>query len=151
MAQVRLTFAPIVKKTAHSVVNVYAARTRPDTQSPFAGDPFFERFFGSQGFGGPQRRRNPTSLGSGVIVSEDGVILTNNHVVENMDQVKVSLSDGREFECDIVLKDAEIRSRRPAHSRQGEISLRSRSAIPTMSRSAIWCWRSATPSVSARP
>jgi Do/DeqQ family serine protease len=105
MAQVQLSFAPVVRKTAPSVVNVNAARTEQVSRSPFAGDPFFERFFGSQGFGGPQRRRNPASLGSGVIVSEDGVILTNNHVIENADQVKVSLSDGREFDCDIVLKD----------------------------------------------
>jgi len=106
MVQVRLSFAPIVRKTAQSVVNVNAARAQQESRSPFAGDPFFERFFGSQGFGGPQRRRNPTSLGSGVIVSEDGVILTNNHVIENANQVKVSLSDGREFDCEIVLKDA---------------------------------------------
>ncbi|MCB1450473.1 MAG: DegQ family serine endoprotease [Nitratireductor sp.] len=102
-AEVQLSFAPVVKKVAHSVVNVYAAR-RQTQRSPFEGDPFFERFFGSGVFGQPQQR-NQNSLGSGVIVSADGVILTNNHVIENMDEVKVALSDGREFECDIVLKD----------------------------------------------
>ncbi|MEZ5872331.1 MAG: Do family serine endopeptidase [Nitratireductor sp.] len=102
-AEVQLSFSPVVKKVAHSVVNVYAAR-RQTQRSPFEGDPFFERFFGSGVFGQPQQR-NQNSLGSGVIVSEDGVILTNNHVIENMDEVKVALSDGREFECDIVLKD----------------------------------------------
>ncbi|MCB1456842.1 MAG: trypsin-like peptidase domain-containing protein, partial [Nitratireductor sp.] len=102
-AEVQLSFAPVVKKVAHSVVNVYAAR-RQTQRSPFEGDPFFERFFGSGVFGQPQQR-NQNSLGSGVIVSQDGVILTNNHVIENMDEVKVALSDGREFECEILLKD----------------------------------------------
>jgi Do/DeqQ family serine protease len=104
MGEIRLSFAPIVKKTARSVVNVNAVRRVQQQRSPFEGDPFFERFFGPDAFDGP-RRRNQNSLGSGVIVSSDGVVLTNNHVVENMDEVKVALSDGREFECEVLLKD----------------------------------------------
>jgi Do/DeqQ family serine protease len=106
MGEIRLSFAPIVKKTARSVVNVNAVRRQQQQKqkSPFEGDPFFERFFGPEAFGGP-RRRNQNSLGSGVIVSADGIVLTNNHVVENMDEVKVALADGREFECEVLLKD----------------------------------------------
>lgn len=102
--QIQLSFAPIVKKVAASVVNVYAARNVVVQRSPFADDPFFKRFFGPEGFGLPQQRQQK-SLGSGVIVSADGVILTNNHVIDNMDDVKIALADGREFECDIVLRD----------------------------------------------
>jgi Do/DeqQ family serine protease len=99
--QITLTFAPLVRQVTGSVVNVYGERQARN--SPFAGDPFLEHFFG-RGFGLP-RQRNQSSLGSGVIVSGDGIVLTNNHVIANMDEVKVALSDGREFECEIVLKD----------------------------------------------
>jgi len=99
--EVLLSFSPVVKRVAGSVVNVYGSQTARQVQSPFAGDPFFERFFGQQ----PQRRRGQTSLGSGVVVTKDGTILTNNHVIANMDVVKIALPDGREFECDIVLSD----------------------------------------------
>jgi Do/DeqQ family serine protease len=99
--EVQLSFSPVVKRVAGSVVNVYGSQTAREVQSPFAGDPFFERFFGQQ----PQRRRGQTSLGSGVVVTKDGTILTNNHVIANMDVVKIALADGREFDCDIVLAD----------------------------------------------
>ena len=71
-------------------------------RSPFAGDPFFERFFGNPRQGRP---RNQNSLGSGVIVSTNGVVVTNYHVIKQADQVKIALADGREFEADIILKD----------------------------------------------
>jgi Do/DeqQ family serine protease len=100
--EVTLSFSPVVKAVAASVVNVYGARQQQrETRSPLAGDPFFERFFGQM----PQRRRGQTSLGSGVVVSEDGLIITNNHVIENMDVVRIALADGREFDCEIVVKD----------------------------------------------
>jgi len=99
--EIQLSFAPLVKRVAPSVVNVYAAR-RPVQTSPFAGDPFFERFFGGRGFGRP---RNQNSLGSGVIVAENGVVITNHHVIKDADEVKIALSDGREFEAEIILKD----------------------------------------------
>lgn len=101
---ITLSFAPVVKRVSGSVVNVYAARSSNARRSPFAGDPFFEHFFGPDGFGLPQQRKQQ-SLGSGVIVSRDGIILTNNHVIDNMDKVKVALADGREFECEILLRD----------------------------------------------
>lgn len=97
--EIQLSFAPLVKQVAPSVVNVYAAR-KPQQRSPFAGDPFFERFFG-----GRNRQRDQNSLGSGVIVDAAGVIITNHHVIKDADEVKIALSDGREFEAEIVLKD----------------------------------------------
>jgi Do/DeqQ family serine protease len=100
---IRLSFAPIVKRVAPAVVNVYAT-SRVQVRSPFEGDPFFERFFGGGIFGGPQQRER-SSLGSGVIVDPTGVVVTNNHVVGEATEVKVALSDGREYQAKILLKD----------------------------------------------
>ncbi len=100
---IKLSFAPIVKHVAPAVVNVYAT-SRVQVRSPFEGDPFFERFFGGDLFGGP-RERQRSSLGSGVIVDPSGVIVTNNHVVGDATDVKVALSDGRELPATILLKD----------------------------------------------
>ncbi len=102
-AQMALSFAPLVKRVAPAVVNVYAARTIVQ-RTPFAGDPFFEQFFGRNPFGPPQRR-NQSNLGSGVIVEKSGIVITNHHVIQNADEVKVALADGREFESEIMLKD----------------------------------------------
>ncbi|HEU5397418.1 MAG TPA: hypothetical protein VFV81_09635, partial [Verrucomicrobiae bacterium] len=74
------SYAPIVKKAAPSVVNIYTTRIiHVSPMNPFAGDPFFRQFFGDQ-FSQPRSQRE-NSLGSGVIVSSDGYILTANHVV----------------------------------------------------------------------
>ena len=100
---IQLSFAPIVKRVAPAVVNVYAT-SRVQVRSPFAGDPFFERFFGGSPFGGPQERQR-SSLGSGVIVDPSGVIVTNNHVVGDATDIKVALSDGRELPATILIKD----------------------------------------------
>jgi Do/DeqQ family serine protease len=99
--EVQLSFAPVVHRVAPSVVNVYAARTIAN-RNPFLDDPIFRRFFG----GGGQTEQVQRSLGSGVIVDPAGLIVTNNHVIEGADQVKVSLHDNREFEAEMVLKDA---------------------------------------------
>ena len=98
--EIQLSFAPLVKQVAPSVVNVYAAR-KPRQRSPFAGDPFFERFFGGRG----RSQRDQNSLGSGVIVDASGIIITNHHVIKDADEVKIALSDGREFEAEIILSD----------------------------------------------
>jgi len=98
-AQLTLSFAPVVKRVASAVVNVYAARV-VENRNPFLDDPVFRRFFGGGG-----REQIQRSLGSGVIVDASGLIVTNNHVIEGADQVKVSLADKREFEAHVVLKD----------------------------------------------
>ncbi|MEK1890153.1 MAG: DegQ family serine endoprotease [Phyllobacterium sp.] len=100
-SEMQLSFAPLVKQTASAVVNVYAAHA-VQTRSPFAGDPFFEQFFGGQ-FNGPPRIQS--ALGSGVVADPSGIIVTNNHVIRDADTVKVALSDGREFDSKVLLKD----------------------------------------------
>ncbi|MBO3759971.1 DegQ family serine endoprotease [Ciceribacter sp. L1K22] len=104
-AEIQLSFSPLVQQTHGSVVNVYAERVVERRASPFAGDPFFEQFFG-QRF--PNRTEKQRSLGSGVIVEDNGTIVTNNHVIDGADEIKVALSDGREFPVSVVLKDARL-------------------------------------------
>jgi Do/DeqQ family serine protease len=99
IGEIKLSYAPVVKRVTPSVVNVYAARI-VENRHPLMDDPVFRRFFGGRPQDQVQR-----SLGSGVIVDPNGLVMTNNHVIENMDQVKVSLADKREFEAEIVLKD----------------------------------------------
>jgi Do/DeqQ family serine protease len=101
-AELRLSYAPIVQRVQPAVVNVYAAKV-VQNHNPFLDDPIFRRFFGLQG--GPQEQMQ-RSLGSGVMVDASGLVVTNVHVIEGADQVKVSLSDKREFEAEIVLKDS---------------------------------------------
>jgi Do/DeqQ family serine protease len=104
-AEVRLSYAPVVKRAAPAVVNVYVRRKVSQRSSPFMDDPFFRHFFG-QGFSMP-RSRVENSLGSGVIVSPDGVIVTNYHVIKarGKAEIKVALSDKREFPASVILKD----------------------------------------------
>jgi Do/DeqQ family serine protease len=101
--EIKLSFAPVVKRVTPAVVNVYAARVVQD-RVPLFDDPIFRRFFGG-GSGGPHEQVQ-RSLGSGVIVDASGLVVTNNHVIENADQIKVALADKREFDADLVLKDA---------------------------------------------
>ena len=101
-AELRLSYAPIVQRVQPAVVNVYAAKV-VQNRNPFLDDPIFRRFFGLQG--GPQEQMQ-RSLGSGVMVDASGLVVTNVHVIEGADEVKVSLSDKREFEAEIVLKDS---------------------------------------------
>lgn len=102
--QMTLSFAPLVKKSAAAVVNVYGARIERRPQNPFMEDPFFRRFFGDGGFGVPQERVQ-RSLGSGVIVDDSGLVVTNNHVIEGMSEVRVAFADKREVEATILLRD----------------------------------------------
>jgi len=103
-SEVKLSFAPIVKRVAPAVVNVHASRVVERRASPLFSDPFFRRFFGDRG-AGPGRQRVQRSLGSGVIIDPSGILITNNHVIAKADEIKVTLADRREFECDIILKD----------------------------------------------
>ena len=104
--QIQLSFAPLVKRVAPAVVNIYAKRVvRSRPISPFFDDPFFRRFFGDRfSFGGP-REREQNSLGSGVIVNPDGLVVTNHHVIKKADRITVVLSDRREFDARIVSAD----------------------------------------------
>jgi Do/DeqQ family serine protease len=101
-AQVQLSFAPIVREAAPAVVNVYGARVEQRQRQAEMED-FFRRFFGD-GQGVP-RDRVQRSLGSGAIVDPSGLVVTNNHVLEGMTEVKVALNDRREYEAEIVLRD----------------------------------------------
>jgi Do/DeqQ family serine protease len=99
--EVHLSFAPVVKRAQPAVVNVYASRVETRASNPMFDDPIFRRFFGQQG----GNARTSQSLGSGVIVDSSGLVVTNHHVIEGMTEVKVALSDHREFEAEIVLRD----------------------------------------------
>lgn len=101
------SFAPVLKKVLPSVVNISSSKVvKAAPQMDARLDPFFRQFFGDQG--GPlniPKDRREKSLGSGVIVSPEGYILTNNHVVDGATDVRVTLSDKREFEARIVGTD----------------------------------------------
>jgi Do/DeqQ family serine protease len=99
--ELRLSYAPVVKRVAPAVVNVYAAKV-VSTRNPLFDDPIFRHFFGIPGGVGKQVQR---SLGSGVIVDPRGLIVTNVHVIAGATEIKVALTDKREFEASIVLKD----------------------------------------------
>ena len=100
-AQLQLSFAPVVKRVAPAVVNVYASHV-VQNNNPFLADPFFRQFFGG---GGMPREQVERSLGSGVLVDPAGLVVTNYHVIEDASEVKIALSDKREFDAEIVLKD----------------------------------------------
>lgn len=103
--QVQLSYAPIVKQTAPAVVNVYATKITQQSVSPFANDPFFQRFFGGNSPFFQSRPRQSQSLGSGVMIDGAGVVLSNSHVVSGADNIRISLSSGREYDVDLVLDD----------------------------------------------
>jgi len=101
MPQVQLTFAPVVKRIAPAVVNVYARSIVQQQVNPFFNDPLFSQLFGSP----EMRQRVQQSLGSGVIVRADGLVLTNNHVVAGGNEIVVALADKREFKAKVLLAD----------------------------------------------
>lgn len=104
-SQVQLSFAPLVRDVAPAVVNIFTrARVRERRVSPLFDDPFFRRFFGNRLPGAP-RQREQSSLGSGVIVGGDGLIVTNQHVIEGADEILVVLNDRREFVATVVQAD----------------------------------------------
>ncbi len=107
-AQLHLSYAPLVRGAAPAVVNIYTAKTVSVRRfAPLFNDPFFQQFFGRQlkrSVPGPKKKIQ-NSLGSGVIVSSDGTIVTNHHVIEGAEEIKVVLSDRREFEAVMVGSD----------------------------------------------
>jgi Do/DeqQ family serine protease len=105
-AQIQLSFAPVVKQTAPAVVNVYARRVVRQPGIPgFSDDPFFRRFFGDGGVFGRSREMVQNSLGSGVLVHPSGIVVTNNHVIQGGTEIRVVLSDRREFDATVTLAD----------------------------------------------
>ena len=107
-AQISLSFAPIVKQVTPAVVNIYAQKTVKQRVSPLFDDPFFRQFFGGALPQGMTRERLEHSLGSGVVVRADGLIVTSQHVIAGADQIRVVLSDRREFDAKIVMTDEHV-------------------------------------------
>jgi len=98
-AQVQLSYSPVVKQTAPAVVNIFTSRT---VKTRVRSSSFFDQMFGMQR---APRERVESSLGSGVIVRSNGIIVTNAHVVKGADELKVVLNDRREFEAKIIAQD----------------------------------------------
>ena len=101
-AQIQLSFAPIARATGPAVVNIFSRTVVAERRGPFTGDPLLDRMLR-----GPMRQRVQNSLGSGVIVSPDGLVVTNVHVVANSKQIRVVLADRREFEAKLLVADTQ--------------------------------------------
>jgi serine protease Do len=97
-------FAAVVKPVLPAVVNISSSKVVRTQASPLFSDPFFRQFFGRE-FAAPREQREE-SLGSGVIVSPQGYILTNNHVIDGATDIKVYLTDKREFKGKVIGRDA---------------------------------------------
>ena len=102
-AEVQMSFAPVVKQAAPAVVNIYAKIVREVRATPLQSDPFFERFFRDSV--GEPKPRVQNSLGSGVILSADGIVVSNYHVVGMATDIRVVLNDRREFGARVLLGD----------------------------------------------
>ena len=99
-----VSYSAAVKRAAPAVVNIYTTKVVQEAH-PLFNDPFFRRFFGNRSV--PKRQRMQSSLGSGVVISTDGYLLTNNHVIANADEIMVALQDGRESFAQVVGTDPE--------------------------------------------
>jgi serine protease Do len=104
----RVSYAPILERTSSSVVFVYSTKqVRAREMAPFLDDPILRRFFGIPEGRGQPPERTQRGLGSGVIISEDGYILTNNHVIEGADDVKVSIGEAvQRYDATVVGTDS---------------------------------------------
>jgi serine protease DegQ len=100
------SYADAASKSQPSVVNIFTSKEIRSQRNPLMDDPLFRRFFGDR-FPTDNRPQRVSNLGSGVIVSEDGFILTNHHVVEAADEIQVALSDGLTLEAKLVGTDPE--------------------------------------------
>lgn len=104
-AEIMLSFAPLVKKAAPAVVNIFTKKRVAQSRSTLFDDPFFKRFFGQNFRPKKNRKQVQNSLGSGVIVDSAGIIITNYHVVAGADEITVALQDRREFDARLVVED----------------------------------------------
>jgi len=101
-------FSAVIKPALPAVVNIRTSKmvkSQGNQMSPFFNDPTFRQFFGDQFGGGKPHQEREQALGSGVIVTTDGTILTNNHVIDGASDIKVQLSDKREFKAKLVGAD----------------------------------------------
>ena len=103
-AQASGSFANAAQAVTPSVVNVFTQKKVREASNPFASDPIFRHFFGDRV---DPRPRQVSNLGSGVIVTTNGYILTNNHVVEAADEIQVALADGKIYPAKVVGADPE--------------------------------------------
>ncbi|WP_411974514.1 trypsin-like peptidase domain-containing protein [Sulfitobacter faviae] len=103
-AQMQLSFVPLVKEAAPAVVNIYARTITKTRRTPLQADPFFERFFRDPF---SERPRVQNSLGSGVILSADGIVVSNYHVVGTATDIRVVLNDRREYSARVLLGDVD--------------------------------------------
>jgi Do/DeqQ family serine protease len=103
-AHAAASFRDAARQAMPAVVNIFTSQEVKRPRHPFMDDPLFRYFFGDQNDPGPQRREG---LGSGVIVGEEGYILTNHHVVESVDQIEVALADARKVRARVVGTDPE--------------------------------------------
>jgi S1-C subfamily serine protease len=102
--QIAMSFAPLVKQTAPAVVNIYTRKlVRQRVLAPLFDDPMFQQFFGVPS--GLTRERMENSLGSGVIVRRDGLVVTSAHVIQGADEIRIVLTDRREFSARTMIVD----------------------------------------------
>ena len=99
-----LSYSDAVRRATPSVVNIFTSKEIPSPRHPLLNDPLFRRFFGDQL---PDEAQRASSLGSGVIVSNTGYILTNHHVVEAADEIEVGLADGKKLLAKVIGNDPE--------------------------------------------
>jgi Do/DeqQ family serine protease len=96
------SYADAVQQAAPAVVNIYTARIqKAKPQNPLSSDPIYQRFFGGQATPTPAKKRK-NGLGSGVIISSDGYVMTNYHVIKGADEIRLALTDGRVIEADFI-------------------------------------------------
>src|SRR5215510_828331 len=101
-----VSYADVVSKVAPAVVTIHSSmRVRQPQQFPFMDDPFFRRFFGERTQQAPPVEQTRQALGSGVIVSQDGYIVTNHHVIDGAEQITVDLNDGRSLQAKLIGSD----------------------------------------------
>jgi len=103
--QIQISFAPVVRQATPAVVNVFTKKVVRQQGAALFNDPFFRQFFGDRLPFGLTQERVQNSLGSGVIVRGDGMIVTNYHVIKEADEIRVVLADRREFDAQVVRKD----------------------------------------------